>query len=300
MSAETRFSVVIPAYEPDERLLLAIKSVEDAGGDLRAEVIVVDDGSQRPASRNLLGSLGDDVRVRRLDTNQGPSAARNAGARAATGSWLVFLDADERFAPAALARFADAIDDKSAGVLLARVRYRQRTGQIVESDAFLPGSWAVRSDLFNSVGGYDEVLRYGENTDLLERIVRELRGQGGSPAHLDAVTVLVEAVASSRDYNRHRMESALHLLDRDARLLTQDPGRRSEIERIAAVNASRVGEYRVAIRCAARALRTDPRRASNYVRAAMVLTGPVARRYWLWRQRREYSDSSRSTATLDA
>ncbi|GAA3698327.1 mycofactocin biosynthesis glycosyltransferase MftF [Gordonia hankookensis] len=54
-----------------------------------AKVIVVDDGSDVP-----LRACGRDVTLIRFDENRGPSAARNAGAAAATTDFVAFLDSD--------------------------------------------------------------------------------------------------------------------------------------------------------------------------------------------------------------
>src|SRR5690606_22684624 len=64
----------------------------------RTEVIVVDNGSTEDptavAERHYPG-----VRVVRNGRNLGFSAGNNAGARVATGDWLVFLNDDTRVAP---------------------------------------------------------------------------------------------------------------------------------------------------------------------------------------------------------
>ena len=64
--------------------------IADANGAAPHEVIVVDDGS-KDATATVAQALG--ARVIRLP-GLGPAAARNAGARAATGDVLVFFDAD--------------------------------------------------------------------------------------------------------------------------------------------------------------------------------------------------------------
>ena len=88
------FSVIIPNYNNGETLGRAIRSVLDQTF-AAAEIIVIDDGST-DASRQVAEQFGDRVRYVYQD-NAGVSAARNHGARVATGSWLAFLDADDTY-----------------------------------------------------------------------------------------------------------------------------------------------------------------------------------------------------------
>ena len=60
-----------------------------------SEIIVVDDGST-DRSAKIARSFGGPVHVIE-QPNQGESVARNVGIDAANGSWIAFLDADDRF-----------------------------------------------------------------------------------------------------------------------------------------------------------------------------------------------------------
>lgn len=87
-------SVIIPCYNYGRFLSEAVNSVLCQQKDgLPVEVIVVDDGStdDTPAVAQGLGSSICYIH----QENQGLSAARNAGMRAAQGNFLVFLDADD-------------------------------------------------------------------------------------------------------------------------------------------------------------------------------------------------------------
>ena len=84
-------SVIIPAYNASRTIRACLQSVLAAEYGGPVEVIVVDDGSTDETS-TIAASLGC-VTVRR-DTNGGPALARNAGAQAARGEILIFLDAD--------------------------------------------------------------------------------------------------------------------------------------------------------------------------------------------------------------
>src|SRR5215217_164041 len=91
-------SVVIPCYNQAHFLGEAIESVL-AQSYPNFEVVVVDDGSMDNTSE--VASRYPEVRYVRQD-NQGLSAARNKGVSQSKGSYLVFLDADDRLLPQAL------------------------------------------------------------------------------------------------------------------------------------------------------------------------------------------------------
>src|SRR5262245_14329418 len=87
---EPLVTVVIPCYNQAHFLGAALNSISSQ--TYRAiETIVVDDGSTDDS-----GSVARAHGVRVLpQANQGVSAARNAGLRAASGDFVVFLDADD-------------------------------------------------------------------------------------------------------------------------------------------------------------------------------------------------------------
>jgi glycosyltransferase involved in cell wall biosynthesis len=76
------------------------------------EVIVVDDASTDDTVQVAAGYADRGVRVIRMDINRGPAAARNAGARAARGEFLFFLDSDTRLEPGSVAAFETMIRER--------------------------------------------------------------------------------------------------------------------------------------------------------------------------------------------
>jgi glycosyltransferase involved in cell wall biosynthesis len=96
-------SVIIPAFNRERVIGKAMKSVL-AQTFQDFEIIVVDDGSCDETAKNAIKLACADPRVRilRFETNRGAQAARNAGARAAQGKWLSFLDSDDEWLPGSL------------------------------------------------------------------------------------------------------------------------------------------------------------------------------------------------------
>ncbi len=102
-----RISVVIAAYNAAATIAETVDSV--LAQTLGAfEIICVDDGST-DRTRAILSQYGDRLRV--VDQrNNGPAAARNAGARLSSGEYLAFLDADDLWMPTMLERTAATLD----------------------------------------------------------------------------------------------------------------------------------------------------------------------------------------------
>mgnify|MGYP001583056126 CR=1 FL=1 len=91
-------SVVIPVYNEEENLpplWEELRGVLDGLG-LAFEVVFVDDGSRDHSAEVIRGFREADRRVRlvRLKTNAGETAATDAGFKAARGTWVVVMDAD--------------------------------------------------------------------------------------------------------------------------------------------------------------------------------------------------------------
>jgi glycosyltransferase involved in cell wall biosynthesis len=99
-------SIVIPCYNQGHYLREALDSVR-AATMRTVEVIVVDDGST-DETRTVAASTPGTTCVRQA--NAGLAAARNRGLEEARGDYVVFLDADDRFAAGGLDVAAAALD----------------------------------------------------------------------------------------------------------------------------------------------------------------------------------------------
>ena len=113
-------SFVIPAYNEELELPSTIAAIEDAAGQVRQwdglvlwgdrqyEIIVVDDASTDATAEVAKGAGAKVVSISRRQI----AAARNAGAHAARGDILFFVDADTRINPK---HIVDAIAALAAG-----------------------------------------------------------------------------------------------------------------------------------------------------------------------------------------
>ena len=103
---DPRISVVIPTYQRAHDCHAAVMSaLEQELPPL--EVLVCDDGSTDETEALFTRLAQEDPRVRylRLAENRGtPAPARNLGIANALGHWIAFLDSDDRWLPAKLAK----------------------------------------------------------------------------------------------------------------------------------------------------------------------------------------------------
>ncbi|MCS6927689.1 MAG: glycosyltransferase [Candidatus Binatia bacterium] len=180
-------SVVIPCYNQARFLAEAIESVL-AQTYPRFEIIVVDDGSTDHTAA-VARSYSQVTYLHQA--NQGLSAARNAGWRACAGECVVFLDADDRLLPGALAAGIGCVQDHpECAFVSGHFRYITADGTFLHEypqiyvardhyQAFLRGNYIgmhatvmYRRSALEEAGGFDPSLRACEDYDLYLRIAR--------------------------------------------------------------------------------------------------------------------------------
>jgi glycosyltransferase involved in cell wall biosynthesis len=102
-------SVIVPTRNRGRLLATTLRSVLWQR-DVELEVIVVDDASAHDPAEVIANLADPRVVMVRHEQPRGPSAARNRGAREASGEWIGFVDDDDVWAPDKLIRQVDAAD----------------------------------------------------------------------------------------------------------------------------------------------------------------------------------------------
>jgi len=184
-------AVVIPVRDDPDGLDVALRSV----AMLRPvvdEVVVVDDASADEASIAQVAERHG-ARVVRLTTNVGPGEARNRGAAVVDAELVAFVDADVEVAPELLATVVAHFGDPAVAAVAPRVTSRSGTSVVERYDltrspldlgpasapvrpltrvAYVPSAvLVVRRERFEGCGGFDRSLRFGEDVDLVWRLV---------------------------------------------------------------------------------------------------------------------------------
>ncbi len=162
-------SIVIPAYNPTAFLLEAIASAA-AQTHPRTEIILVNDGSDKPESLVILEQAARSVGTYLEQSNQGPSAARNAAFRIARGNYVAPLDADDSLSPTYIATCLSALDAGYAFVytdfrVIGAEHYDERPGdynlyRLLDRN-YLTYAALLRKQDWERAGGYDEAMRLG-------------------------------------------------------------------------------------------------------------------------------------------
>lgn len=87
-------SVIIPAYNADNYLARAIRSVISNKSEYKFEVIVVDDGST-DGTKSTMDAFGKLIKPSFIRKNIGLPSALNEGIRISSGRYVVRVDADD-------------------------------------------------------------------------------------------------------------------------------------------------------------------------------------------------------------
>jgi glycosyltransferase involved in cell wall biosynthesis len=172
VSARPLLSIVVPAHQAALHLPESLGAL--AGSDLgreQWELIVVDDASTDGTS-DIAESFADRV-LSLPGPPRGPGNARNVGAEAAVGAWLVFIDADVLVHRDTLRNFTETMARQPEAVAIfgtydARPRARSLVSEYRnllhrhvhlqgagDAETFWAGCGAVRRDWFLAAGGFD-------------------------------------------------------------------------------------------------------------------------------------------------
>lgn len=117
------FSIVIPAYNEEKRLLPTLHSIQeylDAGAYADAELIVIDDGSRDGTVPLVEAAARQDPRVRLLRNpgNRGKGYSVRHGMLEARGEWILFSDADLSTPIEELNKVMNAVRERGAQIAI--------------------------------------------------------------------------------------------------------------------------------------------------------------------------------------
>ena len=237
-----RISVVIPCFDQGRFLADALDSVL-AQTRPPCEIIVVDDGSHDDTSE--VASRYAQVRCLRQQ-RRGLAAARNAGFASSSGDGVVFLDADDRLLPEALAIGGEALAARPAcAFVFGHFRYIDVDGSpmttvtqpcppvagyvdLLRTNFIrMHGTVAYRRTALIRAGGFDASLGVCEDYDLYLRIARD---QEVACHHQLVAEYRLHDASMSRDAARI-LRAALGLLRRERRGLADSPALRAASEK---------------------------------------------------------------------
>jgi len=163
-------SIVIPVYNGGKTLAVCLESVFNSAY-IQFECIVVDDHSSDDTQ-----AIAEkfNTRIIRLEKQMGAAFARNRGAEAAEGDVLLFIDSDVKIYPDSLDKIVKAFEE-NPGIAALFGSYDDQPGcpdffsqyknlfhhythQISDTEAstFWSGCGAIKKEVFNEVGGFNQ------------------------------------------------------------------------------------------------------------------------------------------------
>ncbi|HEY2645164.1 MAG TPA: glycosyltransferase [Galbitalea sp.] len=196
-------SVVIPAYNAEATLGEQLAALGRQRVPFAWEILVCDNASTDATAQVTRDWQARLPQLQLLDASarRGPGAARNVGAAAARGVFLLFCDADDVVADDWVAELHSAL--QSHGFVTGKSR-RPELNSDPEAPVYFDfatyrmpflsripvaggGNLGVRKSVFERVSGFDEFQHRGEDVDLCWRI--QLAGEALATAPTAVVTV---------------------------------------------------------------------------------------------------------------
>jgi O-antigen biosynthesis protein len=212
LAATPLVSVIMPAYNSDERYFTAAVDSVRAQTYPNWELIIVDDGSPKPHVNPMIEGIARlDPRIRqvRLDQNSGISEATNAGLRRAAGEFVALVDHDDVLMHGAIEEMVRTLIEMQADAAYSDQAYVSAWNTF--ESAFYKPNWSpvllsgvmyighllvVRREIAIAAGGFDRsfdrlqdfefMLRVGERTKRIVHVPKILyhwRSIPGSIAH---------------------------------------------------------------------------------------------------------------------
>jgi glycosyltransferase involved in cell wall biosynthesis len=166
-------SIIIPTFNSESGIECCLKSIKEQTYP-NIEIIIVD---RHSCDRTV--KIAEKFNARILIKNLERSAARNQGAKEAKGSFLFFIDSDMELTPnvvkecveACRQRAADAViileEPKGRGLIYECRRIEK---QLHAGVKFFEAPRFFKTEVFKKVGGFDEELVFGEDSELYTRI----------------------------------------------------------------------------------------------------------------------------------
>lgn len=185
-----KISIIIPAFNEEKLLPVTLQSIRAASESFHklgwATECIVCDNNSTDRTAELARAAGAQVVFEPVNQI---ARARNTGARAATGDWLVFIDADSSPTAALFADVAEQIQSRHclAGGVVVKLEGDYPVAQrlaglwnfISRTLRYVAGSFIFcEAGAFREVGGFNEKLFASEEVDLSRKLKRLARRHG--------------------------------------------------------------------------------------------------------------------------
>ncbi len=208
----TGISAIMPVHDGAAHLAAGLRSILAQSCPVQ-EIIVVDDGST-DGSAEIARNVAPLARIV-TQRQAGPASARNAGASAAQGEFLAFLDHDDLWPGDRNAQLlAAAAAQPGADLISGRIEISVEPGAVADAllsranrihVPFLFSTGLIRRRVWHCLGGMAPAQDYAEDVDLYLRLL----DAGVRVALTDAVTLIYRQHSSNRSRAIERTQAAL-------------------------------------------------------------------------------------------
>jgi glycosyltransferase involved in cell wall biosynthesis len=185
--ATMRISIIIPAFNEERLLAASLAAIRTAAavfaGHGWAHELIVCDNNSTDRTAEIARAAGALVVFEPINQI---ARARNTGATAASGDWLLFIDADSHPDPALIAEVVDQIESGhvlSGGVTIRmdNVQWKARMATLLwnlvsRSGKLVAGSFIfVEAAAFRQIGGFSHDWFAAEELELCQRLKKLAR-----------------------------------------------------------------------------------------------------------------------------
>lgn len=202
----------------------------------------------------------------------------------------MFLDSDDKVTENWLLDYEYAISEYDPDIVycgINRIKGLKVVGYSDPRDPYangidfgnvLPGSFCIRKSLFHRIGGYDEALAYGENTELGFR----LKMCDPILVFITAPNLLYTIQAVSHGKNaRNKMQGLLYTIEKHPHLFNAQKDMKKRFLSIVGISAIQCEEYSIARVAFLRAWKLKPLDMFSIFRYLIALSPWVSKKIWV-------------------
>ena len=169
-----KISVIIPAHNEEKYISKTLEYLKSSSIN-PFEIIVVCDSCEdktRDVASNYTNIVFD------VDFCAG-SKTRNFGVSKSSGDIIVFLDADTLVSPNYLEEIIKVIDNYDYGCAKTKSEHNGLISKYIAWNTNkyykknIGGNFFIKKDVFMKIGGFNESMKRGEDTDLGDRLKKE-------------------------------------------------------------------------------------------------------------------------------
>lgn len=271
-------SIIIPTLNRSEKLIYLLDRLISI---VKKEELIVVDDSKVSQAEEIINRYSKKIIYIHRGEKLGVSSARNLGSRISKGEYLIFLDDDDDVADSWLEDFASRLE-KNPDLVFCNMKLVTQNIKVLSISAskenwktVIPGAWMIKREIFDEVGGYDDRLKYAENTELFfrfdrlslkrefvekENLIYHQSPDGGSKNlqnMLDSIRLILEK------HNEHLTAHVKHLYHQNVGVIEM-----------------RFGRFDQARNHLWNSLKYKPFKTSTWIRIALAYYPPLARRIY--------------------